>query len=125
MDGRDHAIGQIGCQPNASLFCYAELLSHQGLCGGRAEEHKDTWFYDLYFGRKPGKTRPYLARLWFFMQPPLAPRLPFEMLHGVGYVGLFAVDTGFGKGLVKEPPGRPDERVAAQVLFVSGLFAYE
>ena len=59
------------------------------------------------------------------MDPPLAPQLPLEMLHGVGDVDLVARDARGGERLVEDLAGRPDERPASQILLVPRLLAEE
>jgi len=44
------------------------------------------------------------------VNPPLAARLPLEVLHRVGDVGLTPIDTGFLEGAIEQLAGRPDER---------------
>src|SRR5207247_640664 len=50
--------------------------------------------------------------------------LELEMLHGVGDIDLAAIDARVGERLVQESSGRPDERVARQILFVAGLLTH-
>ena len=59
------------------------------------------------------------------MNPALAARLPFEVLHGVGDVNVLAIDAGVGQRLVEKFPRRPDEWTALDVLLISRLFAYK
>src|SRR5258708_15585634 len=57
------------------------------------------------------------------MQPPLAARLPLEMLHGIRDEYVAANESGSLDGLIKQPSRGSDEGVTAQVFFVAWLFA--
>ena len=57
------------------------------------------------------------------MDPFLATLLELEMLHGVGHIHVGAIDTGIAEGSVEKGAGGSDERMAGQVLFVTGLLA--
>ena len=50
---------------------------------------------------------------------------PLEMLHDVGDEDRLAVDPGLREGLVEKSPGRPDERLALEILVIAGLLADE
>ena len=66
-----------------------------------------------------------LGRVRLGVNPPLAARLPLEVLHRVGDVGLTPIDTGFLEGAIEQLAGRPDERPATQVLVVARLLTDE
>lgn len=55
------------------------------------------------------------------MDAPLAPGLPFEMLHRVGDIGLRALDAGLGQRAVEQLPGWADEGMAGAVLGIARL----
>jgi hypothetical protein len=59
------------------------------------------------------------------VDPPLPARRPLEVLHDVRDVGERAVDAGLVERGVEQPPRRPDERPALEVLLVPGLLADE
>src|SRR5262249_12681985 len=58
-------------------------------------------------------------------QTALLAHLVLEMLNGIGYENLRARNSRLRQGAVEDPPGRADERLAAEVLLVAGLFADE
>ena len=59
------------------------------------------------------------------MQPPIAARRPFEMLHRIGHINPFAVDARLVEQVVQQPAGRTDERASLPVVLISGLLAHE
>ena len=60
-----------------------------------------------------------------FVQPPLPPGFPLEMLHRVGDEHTFPLQAGGGNGPVQHLSRGAHERMAAQILFITGLFAYQ
>src|SRR6185437_8400884 len=57
------------------------------------------------------------------MQPPFAPFLVFEMLNGIGDVGVFSFDSSSFESAVEELPGRPNKRVSLAIFLVARLLA--
>jgi hypothetical protein len=70
-------------------------------------------------------TRIDLALRRGLVQPPLAARLPFEVLDRVGHVEVLAIHARRLERPVEEPPRRPDERQAFPVFLVAGLLAHQ
>src|SRR5262249_28556770 len=71
---------------------------------------------------------PNLAALDFvgvgtLVQTALAAHLVLEMLHGVGDEHLRARNSRLRQRAVEDPPGRADERLAAEAFLVAGLLA--
>jgi hypothetical protein len=54
------------------------------------------------------------------MNAPFAARLPFEMLYGIRYLNLFAIDARIFERAIHNFTGRADKRFASQVLLISG-----
>ena len=54
------------------------------------------------------------------MEPLLAARHPFEMLHHIGDIGASAVDPGGVEAAVEQLPGGADEGPALKVLLIAG-----
>src|SRR6202008_1451678 len=59
------------------------------------------------------------------VQPPLAPRLPLEVLHRIRDIGPGAIDSGLAQALVQDAARGPDERMAFPVFHVARLLAHE
>ena len=125
MYGRDHFLSDLRFEPLTADFGHAEILSEQGLGGGRSEEDQYPGLDDIDLGAEPRQTRVDLAGPRFLVQPPFSAGYPFEVLYGVGDVGAFAVDPGVAKGLVKQAAGRAHKRQSGKVLFIARLFADE
>src|SRR5207247_1262722 len=65
------------------------------------------------------------ARIWLLVNAPLAARLPFEVLDGIGDIGLGTVDAGIVEGAVEQLARRPDEWPSGDVFGVARLLADE
>src|SRR5262249_55640319 len=87
------------------------------------QAHNDSRLDRGDFCVEPGATRGNFTGARLLMNAALAARLPFEMLHYVRHVDLFAIDTGFDKGSVQQPPRRPYKGFTAEILVVPGLFS--
>jgi hypothetical protein len=59
------------------------------------------------------------------VDPSLAARLPFEVLHHVGDINLLPLDAGFLQGPVHYLSRGTDEWLAAQIFRIARLFAYQ
>ena len=69
-----------------------------------------------------------LALVGLVVDAPLAPALvlgPLEVLDRIGDVQPGTVETGLRQRRVQQPPGRPHEGPAGQVLLVAGLLAHQ
>ena len=59
------------------------------------------------------------------MDPPLAARLPLEVLDGIRQVDAASLDAGQLEDLVEDASGRPHERTSLLVLLVARLLPDE
>ena len=59
------------------------------------------------------------------MDPPLARRLPLEVLHGVRHVDGLAIDTRLRERLVEDTTRGSDEGAACAILLIPRLLADE
>jgi hypothetical protein len=125
VNGGHEVRGDGGVEEFAAVLRDAEVAAEEGLCGGGTEAHDDLGLEESDFGVEPNAAGGNLERVGFFVDAALAAKLPFEMLDGVGDVGLAAVDAGFFQGSVEELSGRPDEGAALLVFLVAGLLAEE
>ena len=79
-----------------------ELPSEQRLRSGGAEADDDAWFDQGNLGIEPRAARRDFRRARLLVNPPLAARLPLEMLDDVGDVGRRPVDArGFQRAIEK------------------------
>src|SRR4029078_577446 len=72
---------------------------------------------------EPAQARVDLGRIRALVQAPLAAELELEVLDDFRAVKRGAVDADLVERLVEEPPGRPDERQALDILAIAGLLA--
>src|SRR5438309_1719158 len=77
------------------------------------------------FRLEPRLTRRHFARVRFLMNTPFAARLPFEMLHRVGDINLFAIDSRFLERAVHDFSGRTNERFPGNIFVIPRLLANE
>lgn len=104
-------LGQAICPPQ------------QRLSRGCAETNDHLGFDQIGFGSKPRIARRDFRSLWFFVNPPFAAFLEFEVLHGIGYINFSGIDAGIGQGASKHLAGRTDERMTLPVFLIAGLFS--
>ncbi len=57
------------------------------------------------------------------MNPALATRLPFEMLHRVGDINIVTIDPGFAESAVEKLSRRADEQLPSEILLIARLLA--
>lgn len=102
------------------LFRHSEVLSHQGLGGGRAQGHDQPGMDQGEFRLQPWMAGVDLPGIGFLMQPPFSPGDPFEMFDGVGEVKMVAVNAEGLEAAIQQPSRRTHERTALFVLLVPG-----
>ena len=125
MHGCEDVRRQVGLDRPAAVFRHPELAAEKRLRSGRAHEDEDIRPYGLELGIQPGPARCELGRVRLLVDPPLAARLPLEVLDRVRDVGEPAVDSGGRQALVEDASRRADEGLAGEVLLVAGLLADE
>jgi hypothetical protein len=105
-----------------------ERGAEQRFARRRAEGDQDCWPQQPHFGLPPGPTCPDVASIRALVDATLSTArvgAPAEMLDRVGHVRVAFVDTGLAQGTTQQTAGRSDERFAALVLHVAGLFAQQ
>ena len=107
----------------AAVAGHPERTAEQRLCRGRAERNDESGFSARDLGFEPRKTGGDFHRAGLAVDPPCAARHPFEMLDGIGDVGLAAVDPGLDETAVEQLAGGADKRMAGEVLGVARLLA--
>ena len=95
-----------------ALLRHAEAAPKERLRSGCAQADHDLRLDDLNFCIQPGPAGGDLQRIRLLVNSTLAARLPFEVLHRVGDVGLLAIDTRLDQRLIEQRAGRTDERLA-------------
>jgi hypothetical protein len=124
VNGRSHWT-VIGWKYLSAVLCQSKLCTEQTLRRSctQADNELRTDGGNLRF--QPWAAGRNFKRVWFLMQPNLAPRFPFEMLHSVGDVHLSSIDACGLKALVKQLTGWPDERLPLLVFAIAGLFPHQ
>ena len=125
MNGRDGIRCKRRCDDDAALLCHLEVASEQRLCGGRTQANQHFGLDQRNLALEPRQARSDLARRGLLVDPSLAVRFPFEMLHRIGDVSRRPIDAGRFECLIEKPAGRPYEWMPAQVLVVARLFPNE
>src|SRR5581483_5090689 len=125
VDRRRHVRREVRLDPAAPLLRHAELLAEQRLRRGRAQTDDDVGLHHRELRVEPRPARGLLAPRRLRVDPPLASRLPLEMLNRIRHVRRGAVDTGELERLVQQAPGRADERAPRAILLVARLLADE
>jgi hypothetical protein len=80
-------------------------------------------FHAANFHLQPHIASVDFAQVRLFVEPALAARLPLEVLYGIGYEDLVALECRRIKAQVKYPARRSYEGMATQILFIARLFA--
>ena len=76
-------------------------------------------------GVEPRSTCGDLLGVGLGMQPSLAPRFPFEVLHSVGDVNPGPIDICGLQALIKQLTSWPHKRLSLLVFAIARLFAHE
>src|SRR5262249_36050955 len=109
----------------SALASDAKLLAKQGLSSGGAKGDYHFRFDGRDLGLEPrpaGLNFPFFGLL---VNASFAAELPLEVLYDIGNVDLPAINAGLFQRLIEQSAGRPYERPALEILFVTWLFADE
>jgi hypothetical protein len=109
----------------SAVLCQSKLCTEQTLRRSctQADNEMGTDGGNLCF--QPWAAGRYFKRVWFLMQPNLAARFPFEVLHRVGDVHLSSIDTCGLEAFVKQRTSRSDKRLPLLVFAIAGLLSYQ
>src|SRR5690606_13685033 len=110
-------------QPGDALAGDPEGRTEDVARGDRAQAHHDVGADARQFALQPQAARALFAGVGTLVQPGLAAALELEMLDGIGDVEPTPLDAQFLERAVEEFARGTDERTAAQVLRLAGLFA--
>src|SRR5205085_3549452 len=125
MHRRDDVLGEIRFDQLSALPRDPEVAPEQRLSRSRAQTDQHARLDHVELGLQPGPAGGDLRPVRLLVDAALAARLPLEVLDDVGDVDLAPIDARVVERLVEKLPGRPDERLALQVLLVAGLLADE
>ena len=103
----------------------AKARSEKGLTGGRAQRDDNRRVDDGQFRGEPLMAGDDFGLVWSLVNAPLPPRLPLEVLHGVGHVDGRPFDLCFSEGFIENAAGRTDKWLAGLILLVTRLLADE
>lgn len=121
MPGRKDRWRESERKDPSSLLCYAKCSPQESLRRGGSKTHDQLRMYQLDLRFEPRHTGPDLGRIRLCVNPPLATRLPFEVLDNIGDISSGAIDARFGQSLIEDFSRGPDERMTGKVLVIAGL----
>src|SRR6059058_3746512 len=125
MYRRDDVLRKVRFDELSALPRDPEVAPEERLSRSRAEADQNARLDHVELGLQPGPAGRDLRPVRLLVDASLAARLPLEVLDDVGDVDLAPVDASVLERLVEELSGRPDERLALQVLLVARLLADE
>jgi hypothetical protein len=96
-----------------------------GRGGARPHGHDYPWSHRLALLFEPKSAGGDLAGVGTLVQTPLAARLEFEVLDGVGDKDPLAVEPRATQGLIEDSAGGPHERTSGEILGVAGLLSHQ
>ena len=123
MYGRDDSPSISEGKNLTALLRHPKIAPQKCLCrsSSQTDDHFGTDY--LNFCVQPGTAGRDLDGIWFFMNAPFATRIPFEVLHRIGYVCFAAINSCFRQCLIQQHPGGTNKRLAFQVFLVARLLA--
>ncbi len=104
-------------------LCDPEITAEQRLRRCRSQANHYFRLQQTDFGLQPGPAGRNFLRIRFGVNTAFAARLPFEMLHDIGYVRVGSVNACLLERLVEQSARRTHEGFAAQIFFISRLLA--
>ena len=107
----------------APFFQETVLLSNHCARGRGTQAHNHIRSNVLEFRLQPGFAGKEFGIGWFLMDAPLAAFFEFEVLYGIRYVDVRAIDTGLLHSPVQQAACRADERLPSEIFFIAGLLA--
>src|SRR5438046_10443265 len=123
MNGREDVSRQRRGNELSALLSDTKPWPEESLGSRRAEANESRGMDQGDLGVEPRPAGGDLGRVRLGVNPPLAARLPLEVLHRVCDVGLTPIDTGLLEGSIEHLTGRTDERPATQVLVFCRVLA--
>src|SRR4051794_5472851 len=125
MDRREHVRRQVRLDRLAALARNAEAPPEERLRRRRAEAHEHGRLHDRELRVEPRPARGDLRPSRLRVDPPLAARLPLEVLDDVRHVGARPVDPRLLERLVQKATRGTDEWMPFAVLPIARLLADE
>src|SRR5437016_2478629 len=119
MDGDEKLRAVRQRKRFAAYLPDGDLPPHQAARRSRAERDDQLRLDDCAFLLEPPFATLDLVGVWLLVQAAFAARLELEVLHRIGDEGLVARNAGIGQCLIEQAPGRPDERLAGEVLLIA------
>jgi hypothetical protein len=109
----------------AAVLRKPKFRTQEILCSGRAETNDEVRLDSCDLRFEPRAASRDFERVRLLMQPDFAPRFPFEVLHGIGYVNHGPIDTGCLQALIKQLTSRPHKWLSLLIFAITRLFAHE
>ena len=102
---------------------YAKVSAEHPLRRGRPERHHNPRRDRSDFAFEPRPAGGNFDRSWLAVDPPFAPRNPFEMLYDVGDPDARAIDPRLDQTAIEQFAGWSDKRMPGQIFGVARLLA--
>jgi len=125
MSGCNYVIRPWVLERHASFFGQAKFAPQEGLRGGRAQTNDDFRLDQFHFRLQPWLTGFDFTHPGLLVQSSFPALFELEMLHGVRYVGIRAVDGGIGQCPGQNAAGWSDKGMALDVFLISRLLTDE
>lgn len=114
---------EVGFDQAPSFPGDAERSSQHGLRRSRSETYDYLRLDQSDLRIEPGSARPDFYGVRSLVDTAFSTRLPLEMLHDVGDVGLAAINARFIQSLIQDSSGPTNKGSALQILVIARLFA--
>src|SRR5437773_7882985 len=105
----------------AAMLGYPECRAEQCLRRCGTQQHDRDRLYQCDFHVEPGTASRDVVRSRFFVNTPLAARLPVEMFDYVGHVHVRPLDARSVERAIEHLAGGANEWPAAAVFLIAGL----
>jgi hypothetical protein len=115
----------IGWKYLSAVFCQSKLCTEQTLRRSCTQTDNELRTNGRNLRFQPWAACGDFKGVWLLMQPNLAARFPFEMLHSVGDVHIGSIDACRLEAFIKQLTGWPDERLPLLVFAIAGLFPHQ
>lgn len=122
MHSRDY-WNRAGCDHLSAALGDAKVAAEESLRGGRSKRDDHLGLDHLHFLIEPWAARGNLHSVRLLMDSAFAARFPFEMLYGISYIDIIAVDACSREGFVEDFSGRPYKRSSLQIFVIARLLA--
>ncbi len=123
MNGSGHWT-VIGWKYLSAVFCQSKLCAEQTLRRSCTQTDDELRMNSGNLRFQPWAAGGDFKRVRFLVQPNLAARFPFEMLHSIGDVHISSIDARRLETFIKQLTSWSDKRLPLPIFTIAGLFAH-